>query len=168
MQTRRDPSLSPREDPWEHSVDPWLADLERELQRLRDQAETSLHRCDVALLALARARAHIASDQNQALPDVLPRSPRLIAAGAQEACPERGRPGDPTDPPVAGFAVHGLTERESEILAQIVLGYGNKEIALNLCLSIRTVERHIANIYLKIDVHTKAAATAYAFRNDLA
>ncbi|HUG16780.1 MAG TPA: helix-turn-helix transcriptional regulator [Thermomicrobiales bacterium] len=169
MQTRRDHTLPPREDPSEHGIDLWLADVERELQQARDQAQASLHYCHLALLAVAGARARIASGQSAAHPDALPRLPRLLAGGAQDACgPERGRPGKPTDLAVAGITVHRLTQRESEILAQIVAGRSNKEIALRLYLSIRTVERHIANIYLKIDVHTKAEATAYALRNDLA
>jgi DNA-binding CsgD family transcriptional regulator len=60
-----------------------------------------------------------------------------------------------------------LTTREVEVLRLIAAGQSNREIADALFLSIRTVERHIANIYLKIDTHSKAEATAYAFRNGL-
>ena len=63
---------------------------------------------------------------------------------------------------------HGLTSRELEILREIVAGKSNKEIAADLFLSARTVERHIANLYLKINVHNKAEATAYALRHQLA
>jgi DNA-binding NarL/FixJ family response regulator len=58
--------------------------------------------------------------------------------------------------------VHPLTTRESEVLEHIAAGLSNREIAAALFLSPRTVERHIANIYLKIDVHSKAEATAFA------
>jgi DNA-binding NarL/FixJ family response regulator len=66
----------------------------------------------------------------------------------------------PGAPPEA--AQHGLSPRELEVLRLIAAGKSNREIAEDLFLSPRTVERHIANIYLKIDVHTKAEATAYA------
>ncbi len=44
----------------------------------------------------------------------------------------------------------------------------NRELADALFLSVRTVERHITNIYSKIGVRSRAEATTYAFRNDLA
>jgi DNA-binding CsgD family transcriptional regulator len=53
-------------------------------------------------------------------------------------------------------------------LRLIAEGHSNREIAEALFLSPRTVERHIANIYIKIDVHTKAEATAYARRQRIA
>jgi DNA-binding NarL/FixJ family response regulator len=55
-----------------------------------------------------------------------------------------------------------LSPREREVLDLIADGRSNRQIAEALFLSPRTVERHIANIYLKIDVHTKAEATAWA------
>lgn len=65
-------------------------------------------------------------------------------------------------------AHHGLTAREVEVLRLIASGKSNKVIALTLSLSIRTVERHINNIYRKIDAQNKAEATAWALRNALA
>ena len=61
-----------------------------------------------------------------------------------------------------------LTPREIEVLVLIADGHSNKEIALRLCLSIRTVERHINNIYRKIEAQNKADATAWALRHNLA
>jgi DNA-binding NarL/FixJ family response regulator len=58
----------------------------------------------------------------------------------------------------------GLTEREMTILELLAGGGSNNEIADTLSISTRTVERHIGNIYLKIGVHNRAEATAYAFR----
>ncbi len=58
----------------------------------------------------------------------------------------------------------GLTERELQILALLANGRSTKAIADTLSISSRTVERHIGNIYLKIGVHNRAEATAYAFR----
>ncbi len=62
----------------------------------------------------------------------------------------------------------GLTKREAEVLGLIASGKSNREMAAALFLSPRTVERHIANIYLKLDVHNKAEATAYARQHRLA
>lgn len=58
-----------------------------------------------------------------------------------------------------------LTRRESEVLRLISQGRTNKEIAHRLALSERTVARHITNLYAKIDVRSKAEATAYALKN---
>jgi predicted ATPase/DNA-binding NarL/FixJ family response regulator len=84
-----------------------------------------------------------------------------LAAGTSMAAPV---PPVAPDPPSG----HQLTGRESEVLQEIVAGRSNKEIAALLFVSPRTVERHIANIYLKIGVHNKAEATAYALRHRLA
>jgi len=61
----------------------------------------------------------------------------------------------------------GLTEREVEVIRLISGGSSNREIADQLVLSVRTVERHITNIYAKIGARGKADATAYALRNSL-
>jgi ATP/maltotriose-dependent transcriptional regulator MalT len=62
----------------------------------------------------------------------------------------------------------GLTPREVEVLRLITQGKSNREIGADLVLSLRTVERHIVNIYSKLDIHSKAQATAYAFTHELA
>ena len=56
----------------------------------------------------------------------------------------------------------GLTEREVEVLRLVAQGKTNREIADELVLSQRTVQRHIANIYAKIDVRNRAEATTFA------
>ena len=61
----------------------------------------------------------------------------------------------------------GLTNREAELLGLISLGKSNQEIASELVVTVRTVERHITNIYRKINARNKADATAYAFRQGL-
>jgi ATP/maltotriose-dependent transcriptional regulator MalT len=61
----------------------------------------------------------------------------------------------------------GLTEREVEVLQLVAAGYPNKEIAAELVLSEKTVSRHLSNIFTKIGVSSRAAATAFAFRHDL-
>jgi ATP/maltotriose-dependent transcriptional regulator MalT len=61
----------------------------------------------------------------------------------------------------------GLSEREVDVLRLIAGGMSNREIAEQLFVSARTVERHIANIYGKIAVHSRTQATAYAYAHDL-
>jgi DNA-binding NarL/FixJ family response regulator len=60
-----------------------------------------------------------------------------------------------------------LTRREIDVLRLIASGLTNDEIATQLTLSERTVARHITNIYAKINVRTKAGATAYALRHGI-
>src|SRR5262249_36646907 len=60
-----------------------------------------------------------------------------------------------------------LTARELEVLRVVASGKTNREIADALGISERTVARHVANIFLKLDVSTRAAATAYAYRERL-
>ena len=61
----------------------------------------------------------------------------------------------------------GLTRREVEVLRLIAAGSSNREIADELVLSVRTVERHINNIYRKIDARGRTAAVAYALTHDM-
>jgi DNA-binding CsgD family transcriptional regulator len=65
-------------------------------------------------------------------------------------------------------AVHrGLTARELEVLRLVASGKTNKAIAAALGLSEKTVDRHVSNIFNKIDVSSRAAATAYAYEHRL-
>jgi DNA-binding NarL/FixJ family response regulator len=64
--------------------------------------------------------------------------------------------------PDAAAAPAGLTARELEVLRLIARGRSNHEIATELVLSVRTVERHIANIYDKIGASGRAARAAAA------
>lgn len=63
--------------------------------------------------------------------------------------------------------VHGLTARELEVLRLVAAGASNKQVAGRLSLSVRTVERHLSNIYAKLEVGSRSAATAYAHRHRL-
>lgn len=60
-----------------------------------------------------------------------------------------------------------LTKREREILKLIAEGYKNKDIADYLCISVKTVEKHRANLMKKLDLHSAAALTAYAMERGL-
>lgn len=61
----------------------------------------------------------------------------------------------------------GLTAREVEVLRLVAEGRTNREIARALTLSDHTVRRHLQNIFNKIGVSSRAAATAFAFQRDL-
>lgn len=61
----------------------------------------------------------------------------------------------------------GLSGREAEVLALLATGKTNREIAKALFISEHTVRRHLQNIFTKLGVSTRAAATAFAFRHDL-
>jgi DNA-binding CsgD family transcriptional regulator len=60
-----------------------------------------------------------------------------------------------------------LTPRETEVLRLIASGRTSSEISHELSLSVRTVGRHITNIYNKIGARTRADATAYAMRHHI-
>jgi ATP/maltotriose-dependent transcriptional regulator MalT len=68
--------------------------------------------------------------------------------------PGRSRPG-------------GLTEREVEVLRLVAEGRSNHDIARALVLSPKTVERHLSNIFTKLDVPSRTAAAAYAHEHGL-
>lgn len=61
----------------------------------------------------------------------------------------------------------GLTGREIEVLRLVASGRSNRAVATDLFLSEKTVARHVANIFAKLGVSSRAAATAYAYEHDL-
>jgi DNA-binding CsgD family transcriptional regulator len=61
----------------------------------------------------------------------------------------------------------GLSPREVEVLRFVAAGRTNRQIASELVLSEKTVARHVSNIFAKLGVPSRAAATAYAYENDL-
>ncbi len=69
--------------------------------------------------------------------------------------------------PAAPGGAQGLSPRELEVLRLVAAGARNKAIAAELVLSERTVERHLANIFTKLRVSSRAAATAYAYEHKL-
>jgi HD-GYP domain-containing protein (c-di-GMP phosphodiesterase class II) len=61
----------------------------------------------------------------------------------------------------------GLTERELEVLRVLVRGQSNQAIAERLGISARTVGHHVQHVYQKVGVRSRAAATVWAFENNL-
>ena len=54
----------------------------------------------------------------------------------------------------------GLTDRELEVIERLAAGRTNREIADELVLSVRTVDRHVARIFEKLGVNSRAAAAS--------
>jgi predicted ATPase/DNA-binding CsgD family transcriptional regulator len=86
----------------------------------------------------------------------------------EEALAVRAEPAE-TLPPSAelGSARYGLTEREMDVLRLTVAGHVNREVAEQLFISPATVARHLANIYRKLGVDSRAKLTAFALQHDL-
>ena len=117
-------------------------DAPYELARVR--AETG-----VALLALGdTAGAEIELEAARSTFRGLGAEPDLRRL--ERAAPRPGRPG-------------GLSEREVEVLRLLADGLTNRAIADRLVISERTVDRHVSNIFTKLDVSSRAAATAAAY-----
>jgi DNA-binding NarL/FixJ family response regulator len=127
-------------------------------------------------LALAELRAaagdHAAArallEEARAVCAPLGAAPALARADAlADALAARLAAGEAAPPAAGARRPGGLTAREVEILRLIAAGRSNRRIAEELSLSFRTVERHVANLYAKIDAANRADATAYAFRHHL-
>jgi DNA-binding NarL/FixJ family response regulator len=63
--------------------------------------------------------------------------------------------------------IGGLTEREAEVLRLVAAGKSNRAIADELVISEKTVARHVSNIFTKLQLSSRAAATAYAYEHSL-
>jgi DNA-binding NarL/FixJ family response regulator len=87
---------------------------------------------------------------------------RNVAAGQTVLDPQLVRPNA-----LRGERDYGLTARELEILQLIVDGKSNKEIAVQLDLSVNTVAVHRANIMDALGIHKTAELVVYAIRNGL-
>ena len=64
-------------------------------------------------------------------------------------------------------AAGGLTAREVEVLRLVASGKTNRAIATDLFLSEKTVARHVSNIFAKLGLTSRSAATAYVYEHNL-
>jgi DNA-binding NarL/FixJ family response regulator len=67
----------------------------------------------------------------------------------------------------AAWKRHGLTNRELQVLRLLAAGKTNHAIASQLVVAEKTVDRHVTNLYTKLGVSSRAAATAYAYQHQL-
>jgi len=70
-------------------------------------------------------------------------------------------------PSAAPTSAGGLTTREVEVLRLVAAGKSNRAIASELVISEKTVARHVSNIFTKLGLSSRAAATAYAYQHGL-
>jgi DNA-binding CsgD family transcriptional regulator/tetratricopeptide (TPR) repeat protein len=138
------------------------------LESLR-RACTRLQELD-APYDVARVRAHIGLSY-RALGDDETAEMELDAARAAferlGAAPDLARVDELTGTAASETAA-GLTRREVEVLRLVATGKTNRAIAGELFLSEKTVARHVSNIFTKLGVSSRSAATAYAYQHDLA
>ena len=115
-----------------------------------------------ARVLLARACSTLGDDETAAL--------ELEAARAVferlGAAPDLARVDSLTRAAVSSDS-RGLSGRELQVLRLVATGMSNKAIAAELVLSKRTVDRHVSNIFAKLRVSTRAAATAFAYEHEL-
>lgn len=126
-----------------HSVGaPYIA---ARLRLLISRARLALGDRDTASLELDSARAVF---------ERLGAAPDLAALGTPGAADNRAAPA-------------GLSPRELEVLRLVASGKTNKAIAKQLYLSEKTIDRHVSNIFVKANVSSRAAATAFAYQHRL-
>ncbi len=124
-------------------------------------ARAALYRAQGSLVEAGRA-TELAGAVGEELAATLPEGTArdgFRERAARAAHPDRERP--------SAAQPDGLSPREVAVLGLLATGRSNHEIARALGISPRTVQRHVANVYLKIGAHNKADATAYALRHQL-
>jgi DNA-binding CsgD family transcriptional regulator len=127
---------------WQRVEAPYAAARTRVLIGLASRA-----RGDQAAAGLELAAAGSVFDRLGAAPDLVRIAALMKVAPPQHSC--------------------GLTPRELQVLRLVAAGKTNKAIAAELSLSGRTVDRHVSNIFTKLDVPSRSAATAFAYENKL-
>ena len=131
---------------WQRLGAPYLA---ARLRVLLAQACTAMGDVEGAQLELSSARE--AFERVGAQPDVV--SVKSLINALAVAARDR--------------AAYGLTDRELQVLRLVASGKTNKAIARELDLSEKTVDRHLSNIFVKTNVSSRAAATAFAYEHRL-
>lgn len=116
---------------------------------------------EAARCGVVRARILLALDESAAATAALEKArAAFLALGARAALSEVASA-------TAARPASTLTDREMEVLRLVSTGLTNRGIAERLTLSEKTVARHLANIYGKLGLSSRAAATAYAYENGL-
>jgi HD-GYP domain-containing protein (c-di-GMP phosphodiesterase class II) len=127
------------------------------------------------------ARILAAADCYGAMREARPHRPALDAAAAEAELlreVDEGRLDSDAVDAVLAAAGHpvrrrprelpaGLTDRELEVLLVLVRGESNQEIATQLGISAKTVGHHVQHVYEKAGVRSRAAATLWAYENEL-
>ncbi|WP_284618633.1 helix-turn-helix domain-containing protein [Aquabacterium humicola] len=129
------------------------------LRVLLARAWLALGDADGALLEIDGA--HDTFERLGALPDLQALHALRQRAQAQVPAPHAARSAQATDPTAA------LTERERQVLRLVATGLTTKAIARQLGLSPKTVDRHLGNLFAKLGVASRAAATAWAYEHKL-
>jgi DNA-binding NarL/FixJ family response regulator len=138
-------ALRRAQDVWRRVGAPYLSARSRLLVA---RAFRALGDQDGAALELDAARKVFV--QLGAAPDI-----RAAEAMTAPAAPAAG----------SGIDTHGLSARELEVLRLVASGKTNKTIAGELFLSEKTVDRHVSNIFGKLNVSSRSAATAWAYQH---
>ena len=144
------------------------------LRQLRHQAKIlvlTAHNSEEYIRAALNAGAHgyVLKDASraellQAIRAVLGDQTYLCASVTAKVVTGYLRPKTDGLPPPS---VELVTEREREVLVRVALGRSNKLIARELILSVKTVEKHRANLMRKLTLHNTAAVTRFAIRNGM-
>lgn len=149
---------------------PILAEVEVETLVLHSQKNTFATEDSARLSAATAPRASLVTFEG-ALPahiyQLLDAIVEFVAPEPEGAAPAtaltKTAPAEPEKPEDDA----GLTGREMEILSLLARGFSNREMADQLVLSPRTIERHLENLYRKTGARNRAEATAYAYTRGL-
>ena len=108
-------------------------------------------------------RSHDFSDEDVALVEAA--RPHLIQAyrNAREHSRLLRRVGEGRPVPPVDLRAHGLTKREAEVLRHVAAGRSNADVARDLKLSARTVQKHLENAYRKLGVKSRSEAARIAW-----
>lgn len=140
----------------------------RDLEDAIELYDRSTAPFDVARTRLALASVHASGDRPEAALEHAVAAAAVFeelgaAGAAKDAARLVGRLGGST----AAARRAGLTGRELEVLILVAEGLSNPRIAERLVISEHTVHRHLANVYAKLGVSSRAAAVALAAEREL-
>ena len=147
-----------------------IRDIKKRFPQTRIIALT-VHKTDEYILATLQAGAdgYVLKDASReelilAIRTVLEGHPYL-SPGVSQKVIEGYLDGKKEGTPLTAY--DSLSAREKEVLKLIAEGYKNREIAELLCISLKTVEKHRANLMKKLDLHNAAALTSLALEKGL-